>query len=111
MTDRANNGKPTIRAKTDLSANGRIVIPAAIRQALGIQAGDSIVMEVEGGVLRIESFRQRLSRIQDEIIRLVGPERSLADELIAERREEARIAQQESGTVRLPSESKTRKAG
>jgi AbrB family looped-hinge helix DNA binding protein len=111
MADQIKNGRAMICAKTDLSANGRIVIPAAIRKALAIRAGDPIVMEVEGGVLRIESFRQRLSRIQDEIIRLVGPERSLADELIAERREEARIAQQESGTVRMPSGPKIRKAG
>jgi AbrB family looped-hinge helix DNA binding protein len=111
MAGHAKNGRTTIGARAELSANGRIVIPAAIREALGIQAGDPIVMEVEGGVLRIESFRQRLGRIQDEIIRLVGPERSLAGELIAERREEARIARQESGMSRVPPGSKMRKAG
>jgi AbrB family looped-hinge helix DNA binding protein len=111
MTDRRLYGKLTIYAKTELSGNGRIVIPAPLREALGVKAGDPIVMEVEDGVLRIESFRRRLTRIQDEIIRLAGPERSLADELIAERREEARREQGEFEKDRLRSGAKVRKAG
>jgi AbrB family looped-hinge helix DNA binding protein len=81
--------RPTLHAKTALSANGRIVIPAAIRQELGFNPGDTLLMEVEDGVLRVESFDARLSRIQDELVLLVGPERMLSDELIAERRAEA----------------------
>lgn len=111
MTCETKDDNKTIRAKTELNANGRIVIPAAIREVLGIEPGDPIVMEAEDGVLRIESFKRRLGRIQDELIRLVGPERSLADELIAERREEMRRAQEESAKFHIGSESKTRKAG
>ncbi len=111
MSNHTLHGRTAIYAKTDLSANGRIVIPAAIREVLGIKPGDAIVLEAEDGVLRIESFKQRLGRIQDELIRLVGPERSLADELIAERREEARSAQEESAKDRLQSGGGMRKAG
>jgi AbrB family looped-hinge helix DNA binding protein len=82
-------------ARTKLSPNGRIVIPAAIREALNLKAGEMLHLEVADGVLRIESFDRKLRAFQDELIRLVGPDRSLADELIAERREEARREQQE----------------
>jgi AbrB family looped-hinge helix DNA binding protein len=100
------SGKPPVSARVSLGANGRIVIPAAMREALGVKTGDSITLEVEDGVLRIESFRRRLAKIQDEIIQLVGPNRSLADELIDERREEARKEQEkwkrESGRPGVP---------
>jgi AbrB family looped-hinge helix DNA binding protein len=88
--------KQLLQAKTVLAANGRIVIPAAIRQALGFKPGERLVLEAHEGQLRVESFEARLKKIQDEIIKLVGPERSLADELIAERRAEARREQEES---------------
>jgi AbrB family looped-hinge helix DNA binding protein len=86
---------PSARAKTRLSANGRIVIPAGIRKELGIQPGDPVLMEVEDGVLRIESYPTRISRIQRELAQYIVPGVSLADELIAERREEARREQEE----------------
>jgi AbrB family looped-hinge helix DNA binding protein len=99
------------RAKTKLNSNGRIVIPAAIREALNIKPGDTLLLEASGGVLRIESFERKLREIQNEIIRLVGPDRSLADELIAERREEARREQMELESERSISPDSLRKAG
>ncbi|MCA9829098.1 MAG: AbrB/MazE/SpoVT family DNA-binding domain-containing protein [Dehalococcoidia bacterium] len=64
---------------------GRIVIPARIRKELGIKAGDSLSLEVEDGVLRLETPVQRIKRAQAMLAPyLKGP--SLADELIAERR-------------------------
>jgi AbrB family looped-hinge helix DNA binding protein len=97
------------QAQTRLSANGRIVIPAEIRKAMGIQPGEMLVMEVVDDTLRVESFEKRLARVQDEIIRLAGPGRSLADELIAERREEARREDEE--WMRQEAAAKLRKAG
>jgi AbrB family looped-hinge helix DNA binding protein len=82
------------RAKTKLSPNGRIVIPAVIRDALGIQPGESLLMEVEDGVLRIESYRARIRRIQKEFAHLVPPGRCVSDKLIAERRQEAALEQE-----------------
>jgi AbrB family looped-hinge helix DNA binding protein len=75
--------------RTKLAPNGRIVIPAAIRDELGLKPGESLLMEVEDGVLRIESYRARIRRIQDEFAHLVKPGRLASDELIAERRREA----------------------
>ena len=83
------------QAKARISPNGRIVIPAAIRQQLGVKPGDPILMDVEDGVLRLESYPSRIARIQHELAQYIPPGVSLADELIAERRTEARREQEE----------------
>jgi AbrB family looped-hinge helix DNA binding protein len=88
--------KSRLHAKTPLSHNGRIVIPAAIRQEMGLSAGDTLLMDVEDGVLRIESYPARIRRIQREFAPYAKPGVLASDELIAERREEARREEEES---------------
>jgi AbrB family looped-hinge helix DNA binding protein len=105
------SARPINHAKTTLSANGRIVIPNAIRQELGFAPGDTLLMEVEDGVLRVESFDARLARIQDELVQLVGPDRMVSDELIAERRAEAWREQVEADREREAVMEQKRKAG
>ena len=105
------SAKPKIYAKAPLSSNGRIVIPAAIREQMGFASGDTLLMEVEDGVLRVESFDARLARIQDELVELVGPERMISDELIAERRAEAWREQAEADRERQTMLEQKRKAG
>jgi len=70
--------------------NGRVVIPASFRKALGIHAGDEVVLRIEDEELRITTIKRRLERAQRRIRRYVKPGRSLANELIAERREAAK---------------------
>jgi antitoxin PrlF len=89
------SAKSGLQAKTKLSANGRIVIPVAIRDALEVQPGESLLMDVEDGILRIESYRSRIRRIQKEFAHLVPPGRYVSDELIAERRQEALLEQED----------------
>jgi AbrB family looped-hinge helix DNA binding protein len=89
------NGKELIHAKSSLGANGRIVIPAAMREQLGIKPGDTILMEAQDGVLRIESVHTRIARIQQELAPYAKPGILASDELIAERREEARREDEE----------------
>jgi AbrB family looped-hinge helix DNA binding protein len=97
-------------ARVVLSANGRIVIPAPIREQMGFSPGDTLLMEVENGVLRVESFDARLAQIQDELLQLAGPERMLSDELIAERRAEAWREQVEADREREAMQQQKRKA-
>lgn len=78
-----------------ISANGRIVIPAAMRSLMGIKPGEDVLMEVEDGVLRIESHRARIRRIQEEFKKYAKPGVLMSDELIAERRKEARREQEQ----------------
>ena len=79
-----------IEAKSKINENGRIVIPAPIREQMGLKAGETLFMTVDGDVLRLESHRARVRRVQESMRRHIASGRSLADELIAERREEAR---------------------
>jgi AbrB family looped-hinge helix DNA binding protein len=87
--------KNTVSGKVRLNGSGRVVIPAEIRREMGLRAGDTLLMSVEGDVLKIESYRARVRRVQESLAKYIPPGRSLADELIAERREEARREMEE----------------
>jgi AbrB family looped-hinge helix DNA binding protein len=73
-----------------VNENGRVVIPASYRKALGINVGDEVVLRIEDDELRIMSLKRRLERAQRRVRRYIKPGRSLADELIVERREAAK---------------------
>jgi AbrB family looped-hinge helix DNA binding protein len=77
-------------ARLRVNENGRMVIPASFRKALGIKAGDELVLLLEEDELRIMTFKRRLDRAQRRVRRYIKPGRSLVDELIAERREAAK---------------------
>lgn len=73
-----------------LGERGRLVLPSQLRRHLNLQTGDRLIVTVddEGG-FRVVPARV-LSRRLFGLYRDLAPGRSLADELIAERREEAR---------------------
>ncbi|MBZ5657637.1 MAG: AbrB/MazE/SpoVT family DNA-binding domain-containing protein [Acidobacteriia bacterium] len=72
-----------------VNANGRVVIPAPYREALGIKAGDEVILRMEDDELRITTMKRRIERAQRLVRKYVKPGVSLVDELIAERREAA----------------------
>lgn len=72
-----------------VDAQGRVLIPAEIRNALGWKPGDRLVADIVDGTLTLMTFEESIRRIQ-ALVRQYNPEgRSLVDELIAERREAA----------------------
>ena len=73
-----------------VNENGRVVIPASYRKALGIKAGDQVILRMEDDELRITTMKRRLERARRRIRQYVKPGVSLADELIAERRTAAK---------------------
>ena len=73
-----------------VNENGRVVIPASFRKALGIQPGDEIVLRVEDDELRITTLRNRIRQAQKLVRPYLNSSSSMADELIAERREAAK---------------------
>jgi AbrB family looped-hinge helix DNA binding protein len=73
-----------------LGDRGRLVLPAPLRRELNLQTGDRLILKLdpEGG-FRVVSARELARRLHG-MYRDLAPGRSLVDELIAERREEAR---------------------
>ncbi len=82
----------TVNAETRqrVNENGRVVIPASFRKALGINIGDEVVLRMEDDELRITTLKRRVERAQRLVRKHVKRGKSLVDELIAERREAAR---------------------
>lgn len=85
-----------VEAKARINENGRIVIPAAIRTKMNLKPGDSILMRLEeDGILRVEPHLAKIRRIQQEFRKYSNPGVLASDELIADRREEARREMEE----------------
>ncbi len=78
------------QTKIKVNENGRIVIPAQFREALGIRLGDEILMRMENEELHITTQKQQILQAQRLVSQYVDPGRSLSEELIAERREAAK---------------------
>lgn len=76
-----------------LGRQGRIVIPAPLREQLGLAAGDTLVAREEDGRLILEKTAAVTARLRARFAH-VAPGRSLADELIAERRTAAALEQE-----------------
>lgn len=80
---------PAQAQKVELGAGGRLVIPAAMRAALGMKEGDKVLVRLEGNELRIYTYEEATRRAQEMVRSFVSPGVSLVDELIADRRAEA----------------------
>ena len=80
----------SVETRARINQNGRVVIPVSFRKALGVRAGDELVLRIEDDELRITTLKRRLERAQRRIRSYVKPGVSLVDELIAERREAAK---------------------
>jgi AbrB family looped-hinge helix DNA binding protein len=68
---------------------GRLVVPAPLRRRLGIEAGDVLVARAQDDRLVLERRDAILARVRGRLVGVPG-EVSMVDELIAERREEAK---------------------
>ncbi len=74
-----------------VSQGGRVVIPAELRELLQVKQGDQLIVEVQGNSLVLTSKAKRIEQMRQEILAAmpaVAKGRSLAEELIAERRAE-----------------------
>lgn len=77
------------QVRVRVGEQGRLVIPAQLRKALAIEPGQTLIARVEEGRLVLEPRETIVARIRAQFAHL-PPGVSLADELVAERREEAR---------------------
>ncbi|HXH69271.1 MAG TPA: AbrB/MazE/SpoVT family DNA-binding domain-containing protein [Pyrinomonadaceae bacterium] len=78
-----------LTVKTKVTEGGRIVIPAKLRKALGIEIGENVTIEIQNNSLHILSRKETLRRVKDSVRKYAKPETSAVDELIKERREES----------------------
>ena len=75
-----------------LGTQGRLVLPAALRKALGVTPGATLLARVDEGRLVIETPTVLRERVKARFARMRGKE-SLAESLIADRRREAESEQ------------------
>lgn len=77
-----------------MGENGRIVLPVELRKAMDLQGGQELMLTLDDDGLHIQTFRQSVARAQAMVREFVEPGRSLAEELIAERRQEAKFEEE-----------------
>lgn len=71
-----------------LGDRGRLVLPAELRRAMGIEPGDEVVARFDGEAVRLISRHQLARNARGSMARL-APDRDLLSELLAERHDEA----------------------
>lgn len=75
---------------TKMDNHGRLLVPLHIRNQLHYKKGDNFVIRVINNELHIVSLKNALLHAQELVRKTTPPEVSLVDELIAERRAEAK---------------------
>ncbi len=78
----------TLTAKLKVGPGGRVLIPAVMREMLGVTEGDALMATVENGELRLLSLAESVRRAQAMVRVRVPAGVSLVDELLADRRRE-----------------------
>lgn len=84
-----------LKAKVQIGAGGRLVIPAEMRAAMGVAEGDMLMARVVDGELRLLSPQAAIKKAQSLVRQFVPEGVSLVDELIEEREAEVRKEDQE----------------
>jgi AbrB family looped-hinge helix DNA binding protein len=80
----------TMESKVKIDRGGRLVIPANFRKALGIESGDEVVLQLKDDSIRVITIQEAVQQAQERVRKYIPSSVSLSDELIAERREEAK---------------------
>ena len=73
-----------------MGTNGRLVVPAKLRKEIGLSDGRAILLETVGGELRVRPMEDVLQHARDRLRTFLGDGKSLSEELIRDRRAEAR---------------------
>jgi AbrB family looped-hinge helix DNA binding protein len=78
-----------LRTTLRVAEGGRIVIPAAVRQRLGMKVGTEVVLTVEDGHAILMNAQSARRKAREMVRRYVPPDVSLSEELMAERKADA----------------------
>lgn len=80
----------TDRMRLRVESNGRVLIPASLREQMDLGEDGKVTARVVDGELRLIAPRTALRRLREKARRLVCDGTSVVDEFIAEKRKEAR---------------------
>jgi bifunctional DNA-binding transcriptional regulator/antitoxin component of YhaV-PrlF toxin-antitoxin module len=86
----AQGGDRTDAVVLQMARDGRLVLPLAVREALGLDETAKLMVRVENGELRITPQKFAFSRLQDLVKEQDKGRGSVVDELLAQRRSEAK---------------------
>jgi AbrB family looped-hinge helix DNA binding protein len=76
--------------KTQITKNGKLVLPAKFRKALQIEAGDEIMLRLEDGSIRLFPLRQAVGMAQKIVRQYIPSNTCMVDKLIQARRLESK---------------------
>jgi bifunctional DNA-binding transcriptional regulator/antitoxin component of YhaV-PrlF toxin-antitoxin module len=82
------SGKMKQEMDVRIAANGRMVLPRTVRDALGVEGAGVVVLSVEGDQVKLSSMRQSLKRAQ-ALYRAHATNDKSSDDFVKERRKEA----------------------
>jgi AbrB family looped-hinge helix DNA binding protein len=84
MTERAKK-----YAKAQVSASGRLSLPAEFRKSLGLEHGGNVIVELDGNDIRIRTVHEAVIQAQALSRRLLAGKPPLSvDDFLARRRED-----------------------
>jgi AbrB family looped-hinge helix DNA binding protein len=75
---------------------GRVVLPAELRKAFGIEDGAEVIFSRTEHGIEIRTIDEAIRQAQELCAKYIKPGVSMVDELIRERREEAAREEEES---------------
>jgi antitoxin PrlF len=75
--------------RVQIAANGRMVLPAGLRQQLHVEGGGLLIIREDDGKLVLESVDDAIRRAQALVRRYAPRAQGVTDELLAERRADA----------------------
>lgn len=75
--------------RATMGAGGRVVIPAAVREELGLAEGEPLVLTVDDGTVRIETYARSVERIRAQVRAMIPPTGDRVDRFLADKRVEA----------------------
>ena len=79
-----------LRTTLKVADGGRIVIPAEVRERLGMDIGSELVMTVEGDCATLMNAKAARRRARERVRQYIPANVRLSEELMAERKAEAR---------------------
>jgi AbrB family looped-hinge helix DNA binding protein len=84
------NSQPPESTHVRVDAAGRVTIPAGLRQKLGIETGEKLILRQDEHGIHLQTFAQAVQDVQEVFAPYQVPGVSVVDELIREREEESR---------------------